>query len=143
MSEAEAEGAEIVEGLIDIDRKDVILLLESGYLLMELNRYKEAEEVFVGTQAIVPDSEVPHIALGHLFFTLGRFQPALKSHKKAIELNPESAPAHAAVGETLLFLRKFDEAMTHLDRATELGGEEPAGQLAVALKEAHSMGVFG
>ena len=97
---------EIVQGIIDIPQKQLTLLLESGYLYMELGKMKEAEEVFNGVAALIPHSEVPHFALGHIYFAQGHFNPALKANQKAVELNPSSAAAHAAVGEILLFLNQ-------------------------------------
>ncbi len=133
----------IVHGIIDVPQKDVVLLVEAGYLFMELGKNKEAEEVFSGVCALVPASEVPHMALGHLYFSMGRFNPALKAHQKAVNLNPESPAANASVGETLLFLRKHDEAMGWLDKAIKLDPDGSAGQFAKALKEAHCIGIFG
>ncbi|MEK7705084.1 MAG: tetratricopeptide repeat protein [Myxococcota bacterium] len=133
----------MIEGIIPVAQKDVRLLLEAGYLYMELSKWTEAEEVFRGVAALVPHSEVPHMALGHLYFSRGRFSPALKAHKKAIELKPESAAAHASVGETLMFLHKHKEAVAELDKARALEPDGPAGQFAQSLKEAFELGVFG
>src|SRR6188768_1279072 len=101
---------EVINALVPVLHRDVVLLLEAGYLLMELSKHQEAEEVFSGVAALVPRSEVPHMAMGHLYFSMGRFGPSLKSHQRAIELNPDSAAAHAATAETLFFLRKPQEA---------------------------------
>jgi tetratricopeptide (TPR) repeat protein len=133
----------IVKGIVEVPQKEVILLLEAGYLYMELGKNKEAEDVFQGVSALIPHSEVPQMALGHLFFSMGRFNPALKAHQKAVELNPESAVAHASVAETLFFLRKHGEAVAALDKAIELDPDGSAGQFARSLKEAHDLGVFG
>lgn len=133
----------MVQGLIGVPQKDIVLLLEAGYLYMELGKTKEAEEVFLGVCALVPHSEVPQMALGHLYFSMGRFNPALKAHQKAAELNAQSAAAHASVGETLLFLRKPAEALAELDKAIALDSEGSAGQFAKALKEAQELGIFG
>lgn len=128
--------------LIPLHQKDVVLLLEAGYLFIEMNKHKEAEEIFVGVSQLVPQSEVPHMAMGHLYFAMGRYSPALKSHQKAISINGRSAAAHAACGEALFFLQRPDEALTCLQTAIELEPEGPAGEFAKALKEAHELGVF-
>jgi tetratricopeptide (TPR) repeat protein len=133
----------IVQGIVPVSQKDVALLLEAGYLFMELGKNKEAEEVFGGVSCLVPHSEVPHMALGHLFFSLGRFNPALKEHQRAIELNPQSAAAHASAAETLFFLRKPKDALDLIDKAIGLDPSGSAGGFARSLKEAHGLGVFG
>ena len=128
--------------LIKLYHKDVVLLLEAGYLYMEMGKHKEAEDVFTGVAALCPLNEVPHMALGHLYFSMGRFSLALKSHQNAIGKNADSAAAHAAAGETMFFLHKSDEALACLDRAIELEPEGPASEFAKALKEAYDLGVF-
>lgn len=133
----------MVHGIISVPQKDVALLLEAGYLYMELGKNKEAEEVFQGVSALVPHSDVPHMALGHLYFSMGRFQHALKSHQKAAELNPESAAAHASIGEAFFFLRKPKDALAAVGKAMQLDPDGSAGQFAKYLKEAHELGVFG
>jgi tetratricopeptide (TPR) repeat protein len=134
---------EIVQGIVPVRQRDLVLLMEAGYLYLEMQKYEEAKDVFEGAAALVPHSEVPHLAMGHLHFSLGRHQPALKSHQQALKLNAESAVAHASVGEVLLFLRRFDEALDCLDRAIGLDPQGSAGAFARALKEAHELGVFG
>ena len=55
------DGAEALQGLVPISQRDVTLMLEAGYLLMELQRHKEAEEVFSGVMSLLPRSEVPRM----------------------------------------------------------------------------------
>ncbi|MCK5688546.1 hypothetical protein KAI87_04705 [Myxococcota bacterium] len=135
--------AEMIRGIVEVSKRDVQIMLEAGYLYMELNKNQEAEEILQGVGYLIPHSDIPHTALGNLYFSMGHFAPALKAHKKAVEINPESALAHASVGETLLFLHKYAEAMTHLDKAISLDPEGSAGQMAESLKQARDMGVFG
>ena len=123
----------IIQGIIPVPQRDVTLLLEAGYLYMELGKNK----------ALIPHSEVPHLALGNLYFSMGRFTPALKAHQKAAELNPGSAAAHASIAEALFFLKKPKDAVQAVDKAISLEPEGPAGQFAKYLKEAHELGIFG
>jgi tetratricopeptide (TPR) repeat protein len=134
---------QIVQGIIPVPQRDVTLLLEAGYLYMELGKNKEAEDVFSGVSALIPHSEVPHMALGNLYFSMGRFTPALKSHQRAAELNPGSAAAHASIGETFFFLKKPKDALQSVEKAMSLEPDGPAGQFAKYLKEAHELGIFG
>jgi tetratricopeptide (TPR) repeat protein len=133
----------IIQGIIPVPQRDVTLLLEAGYLYMELGKNKEAEEVFAGVSALIPHSEVPHLALGNLYFSMGRFTPALKAHQKAAELTPGSAAAHASIAEALFFLKKPKDAVHAVDKAIALEPDGPAGQFAKYLKEAHQLGIFG
>ena len=133
----------MVKGIIDVPRTDVMLMLESGYLFMELGKNKEAEEVFDGLCAMFPQNDVPYAALGNLYFSQGKFTPALKAHQKAVECQPTSASAHAGMAEAFFFLKRFDEAIGAADQAIKLDTDGSAGQFAESLKEAHELGIFG
>ena len=112
-----------VHGLIEVGQGEVALLLESGYLYMEMNKHKEAEEIFTGVAALVPQSDEPLISLGNLFFSQGRFDRALKFHKDALSRNPESALAQAHIGEALLFMGRRDQARDALEKAIAMGDD--------------------
>ncbi len=134
------EPVEILKGLIEVPQPEAALLLEAGYLYMEMGKPKDAEDVFVGVCALLPQSDVPLVALGNLEFSQGRFQRALTHHQAALKLRPQSALAQAHVGEALLWLKKVDEGKKALERAIEM---EPAGMpaaFAKALLEAHAAG---
>lgn len=131
---------DVIHGLIDIPKSEVQILLEAGYLYMELGLFKESEDVFTGVSALLPDSDVPRVALGNLFFAQGKFQRALKFHQEALKARPESALAQAHVGESLLFLKKLDDAKKALKKAMEMEPNGPAGAFARALLEAHDAG---
>lgn len=141
---AAAEADDVtLSGIVAVQQRDVTLLLEAGYLMMELKRHKEAEEVFSGVAALLPQSEVPHMAMGNLFFAQGRFSAALKCHQRASELNPQSATAVASVAESLFFLKRNDEALQQVSHACALEADGPAHEFANALKEAYDLGIFG
>ena len=131
---------ELLHGLIDVPKTEVQLLLEAGYLYMEMGRPKEAEEVFAGVAALLPESDVPLVALGNLEFSQGRYQRALKHHQDALKLRPDSAVAQAHVGEALLRMKKTKEGLAALEKALAMDPSGPAGKFAAALKEAHDDG---
>jgi len=133
---------EVVKGIVDVPQNEIALLLEAGYLLMELGKWKEAQDVFGGVNALVPHSDIPLIALGNLHFAQGKFQAALKSHKEALGVAPKSSLARAHVGESLMFLRRFDEGKDELEKAI---GQDPNGiaaEFARSLLDAHEAGCF-
>ena len=126
----------VVEGLVSVPQTEVALLLESGYLYMEMQKYKEAEEIFSGVAALVPHSDVPWICLGNLAFSQGQYDRALRHQKEALQRVPESALAEAHRGEALIFLKKKDEAREALRRAASLDPDGPAGAFAQSLLDA-------
>ena len=132
----------IKSALIPLQQPDVVLMLEAGYVLIEMNKRREAEEIFIGVAAMLPHSEVPQMALGHLYFAQGRFAQALKSHERARELNKQSAAVHAALAETLFFLKRPSDAQVAIDEALRLEPEGPAAIFARSLSDANRLGVF-
>lgn len=128
----------MVEGIIEVPQSEIALLLESGYLYVEMQKFKEAEDIFAGVAAMVPHSEVPLICLGNLFFAQGRFDRALKFHKDALAKNPESALAQAHMGEALLFSNRRQEAKAALEQAVAMDPEGDAGQFASSLLDAYA-----
>lgn len=136
------EEEEILSGLVEVPQHEAGLLLEAGYLYMELGRHKEAEEVFTGVSALLPDSDVPRIALGNLQFALGRFQRALKFHQEALKLRPESATAQAHIGEALLFLKKDKEGLAAIQQAIAMEPDGPSAAFAQALLAAYEDGAL-
>ena len=130
----------ILNGIIDVPKSEAALLLESGYLLMEMNRFKEAEDVFTGVAALLPSSDVPLTCLGNLYFAQGKYQRALKAHQDALKIQPESANAKAHIGESLLFLGKQEEGLAMLQEIANSDQDPPATQFAQALIEAHNTG---
>lgn len=133
---------EMLKGLIELPQPEAALLLEAGYLYMEMGKPKDAEEVFVGVAALLPHSDVPLVALGNLEFSQGRFQRALKHHQDALKVKPDSALAQAHVGEALLWLKKVDDAVAALNKAVQMDPEGHPGQFAKALLEAHQSGAL-
>lgn len=130
----------MVEGLVEVPQGEVALLLEVGQLLIEMNKPREAEEVFAGVAALVPQSEVPLVCLGNLFFSRGRFERALKHQREALARQPDSALARAHEGEALLFLQRREEAKAALEQAAGAGDAEVAA-FAGGLLDAMAAGV--
>ena len=126
----------IVSGIVDVRQSEVALLLESGHLLMEMKKFKEAEEVFMGVASLIPHSDVPLICMGNLAFSQGQKDRALRYHNDALSRVPNSALAYAHKGEVLLFMRKNSEAKLSLEKAIELEPEGPAAVFANSLLDA-------
>jgi tetratricopeptide (TPR) repeat protein len=134
---------EMLKGLIEVPQPEAALLLEAGYLYMEMGKPKDAEEVFSGVAALLPNSEIPLVALGNLEFSQGHFQRALKHHQDALKVKPGSALAQAHVGEALLWLKKADDGVAALKKAIELDGGGASAAFARALLDAWEQGAIG
>ncbi len=123
---------QMISGIIEVPKTEVILLLEAGYLLMQMGKNQAALIIFSGVAALVPLSDVPCIALGNLYFAQGRFDQALTEHQRALKRNPESALAQAHIGEVLLFQQKLSEGVLALQKAIEM---DPKGLPAKFARE--------
>jgi len=134
--------AQEIAGLVPVSKEEVVLLLEAGYLLMDMGRFDHAREVFTGSAALLPKSEVPRLALGTLEFAQGRHDKALQEYRRAQQIAPNSSLSRAHVGEALLFLNKPTEALKELKAALELEPEGDGARLAEALLAAKEAGAF-
>jgi predicted Zn-dependent protease len=119
-----------------------MLMLEAGYLWMDLGQFDRAREVLAGAALLMPKSDVPQIALGALEFNQGKFEKALQVFRRAQTLAPRSSLPRAHCGETLLFMGKVNEAMKDLKAALDLEPGSPAAQFAQSLIEAKDVGAL-
>src|ERR1051325_4740245 len=118
---ASADGiTELIQGLIPVTREEAALLLEAGYLYLEMQKFSEAEAVFEGAGALLPHSELPHIALGNLWFSQGEHRKALAQHRAAQKKAPKSGLPHAHAAEVLFFLGNAKEAVAECNTALKI-----------------------
>jgi len=134
--------AQEIAGLVPISKDEVVVLLESGYVLMDMGRFDDARDVFNGAIALLPKSEVPHLALGTLEFAMGRHDKALQAYRRAQALAPKSGLPRAHAGEALLFLNKPAEAVRELKAAIETEPDGDGARLALTLLEAKEAGAL-
>lgn len=138
-----AESAsEIAGSVVPVGKQQAMILLEAGYIWLEMGKYDKAKDVFTGAVALMPKSEVPQLALGALEFAQGRHDKALQAYRAAQRLAPNSALPRAHAGEALLFMGKVPEAMKELKAAVDLEPEGDGARLARALIEAKEAGAL-
>lgn len=114
---------------------ELALLMEAGFIYRDARQFQEAAEVFAGVRALLPQSEVPEVALGTVRFHQADFDGATKHYNKALEVNGRSAYAHAHLGEVYLFQKDKDKARQHLKKALELDPRGEFGKMARSLLE--------
>ena len=138
-----AESAsEIAGSVVPVAREQAMILLEAGYIWLEMGKFDKAKDVFTGAAALMPKSEVPQLAMGALEFAQGRHDKALQAYRAAQRLAPNSALPRAHAGEALLFMGKVPEAMKELKAAVDLEPEGDGARLAQALMEAKEVGAL-
>jgi tetratricopeptide (TPR) repeat protein len=122
--------------MVPIQREDLVVLMEGGYLLLRMGRFDQAREVFEGVSVLAPNTEVPIVATGSTLFAQMKYDQAIHHYKKALTVKPDSAFAHAYLGESLFFKGKKDEAVQTLEKASQLEPTGKSGDFARALLEA-------
>jgi len=138
-----AESAsEIAGSVVPVAKQQAMILLEAGYIWLEMGKFDKAKDIFTGAAALMPKSEVPQLALGALEFAQGRHDKALQAYRAAQRLAPNSSLPRAHAGEALLFLNKVPEAMKELKAAMELEPESDGARFARALIEAKEVGAL-
>lgn len=139
MTEAKSE---IAGSLVSMSKQQAKLMLEAGYLWMDLGKFDNARELLAGAAQLMPKSEVPQMALGTLEFNQGNHEKALQVFRRAQQLAPRASLPRAHCGETLLFLGKVNEAMKELKAALELEPGSDGASFAQALIEAKESGAL-
>lgn len=137
-----AETSEISGSLVPLARREAMILLEAGYLWLDMGQFEKAREVFAGAAVLMPKSEVPQLALGSLEFAQGRHDKALQAYRAAQRLAPNSGLPRAHAGEALLFMGKVPEALKELKAAVDLDPEGDGARLAKALMDAKEAGAL-
>jgi tetratricopeptide (TPR) repeat protein len=126
--------------MVPVERDDLVVLMEGGYLLLRMGRFDQAKEVFEGVSVLAPNTEVPLVATGSVFFAQMKYDQAIQHYKKALAVKPDSAFAHAYLGESLFFRGKKEEAIVSLEKASALEPTGKSGDFARALLEAIKKG---
>lgn len=122
--------------LIEIDRSNLVLMMEAGYIYLGMQRFDEAMKVFEGIAALAPDSDVPEVALGSVEFCKGNFKKAMAHYKKAQKKDPNSLFAKVYMGETLFFSGDKEHAVELLMEVKKADPDGGAGGFAIALLQA-------
>ncbi|MDO8461921.1 MAG: tetratricopeptide repeat protein [Deltaproteobacteria bacterium] len=126
--------------MVPIERDDLVVMMETGYIYLGMGRFAEAKEVFEGVSILAPESDVPWVAMGSVSFAQGKFDQAIQCYKKALGLKKDSPFAHSFMGEVLFFKGQKEEAIQELKKATSLDPEGKSGGFAHALLEAIEKG---
>lgn len=126
--------------MVSLDKDQLSVMMEAGYILMGMQRFKEAKEVFEGLSVLEPASEIPIVALGGVSFCEGKLKEAIKLYQKALTLTPDSLYAKAYLGESLFFSGKKREAVQLLKEADEEDPKGAVGDFARALLDAIHQG---
>ena len=116
--------------------EELRVILESGFVLREAGRLDDADAVFRGALELLPDSDVPRVALGTVELQRGRFAEALSACDEALRLRPDSLYARVHHAEALLFQQRRAEAEAELHEVIAADAQSPHSRTARALLDA-------
>ena len=124
--------------LNEVKRNDeeVRVVLEAGFVLRDAGRLDEAETIFLGMRELLPESELPDVALGSISLQRGEFSKAQAACEQGLRLQPGSLYARVHRAEALLFQRRRREAEAELREVIAADPHSPHSRTARALLEA-------
>jgi predicted Zn-dependent protease len=106
---------------------------EVGFILRDASKFDDAKSVFSGLIELLPDSEVPRVALGTVELQRGNFELAQIACDEALKINPDSAYAKVHRAESLLFQKKREEAENELNSIIKSDANSPHSRTARAI----------
>lgn len=116
--------------------EELRVMMESGFVLREAGKLDDAESVFRGVIELIPDSDVPRVALGTVELQRGHFDLAQATYEEALRAKPESLYARVHRAEAMLFQKRREDAEAELRQIIEADPASPHSRTAQALLEA-------
>ena len=114
----EADKALSSANIIEPENQEV--LLKHGYVLVKLERLREAKEVYEELLKLNEEEDMAHVALANLLHRLGENEEAKKHHLRAIELDKNYAPHYFNYANTLYDLGERHSALEQYKKAYKL-----------------------
>jgi predicted Zn-dependent protease len=124
--------------LSDVTRDDeeVRVVLEAGFVLRDAGRLDDAETIFLGMRELLPESELPDVALGSIWLQRGEFSKAQSACEQGLRLQPASLYAKVHRAEALLFQQRRSDAEAELRDVIASDPQSPHSRTARALLDA-------
>jgi tetratricopeptide (TPR) repeat protein len=104
-----------IEDLLAAEPGRVDLAIERAKLLIELERFEEAKDIYLNILAKDPTQFVALNNLGTLLRIMGFHKAALKVHREVVKAVPGDAKARVNLANSLRECGELDEARTHYE----------------------------
>ena len=104
-----------IEDLLASEPGRVDLAIERAKLLIELERFEEAKDIYLAILAKDPTQFVALNNLGTLLRIMGFHKAALKVHREVVKAVPGDAKARVNLANSLRECGELDEARTHYE----------------------------
>lgn len=113
--------------------EELRVVMEIGFLLREMSRFAESAQVFRGVAKLIPESDVPLVALGTVEFQQRNFAAAHEAYQQALEVKPQSLFARVHRAEAFLFEGDRARAEAELNDIITSNPQSPHSRTAQAL----------
>ncbi len=102
----------LVEKQLSLHQADIKLRFIKGLILTRLNRYEDAEKVFIQLTEQKPELPEPYNNLAVVYAAQGKYKEAIQALKNAINTHPSYATAHENLGDiyTRMASRAYNQA---------------------------------
>jgi len=117
MADASIEKADYIEAdkalssALILEPDNVETLLQSGFVLIHLERLKEAKETYLHVIALNESEDMAHVSLANILHKLNENEISIVHHKRAIELDLNYAPHYYNYANTLYDMNQKEEAL--------------------------------
>jgi tetratricopeptide (TPR) repeat protein len=127
---------------VGIDKRQLYVIANQGYQLLESGKIEEAKEIYEGLVAADPSDSVFHCHLGSILVRLGNLDEAFEQFNLALNYNISNVDAFVGRGEIQLSRGMVQEAIDDFRKAIEFDPEVKRGStirargILLALKDA-------
>ncbi len=119
------EALQSAEELLSQNSSDIKLRFMKGLILTRMDRYNEAEKVFIALTENNPELPEPYNNLAVVYAAQGKYSEAAEALKSAINTHPSYATAHENLGDIYAKLasRAYNQAL-ELDTSNNVAREK-------------------
>ncbi len=115
-----AEADKAISSALILEKDNVELLLQHGFILISLNRLEDAKETYLEVLKLNEQEDIAHASLANVYHKLEEDELALNHHRKSIEIDDMYAPHYFNYANTLYDLSQKEQALAYYKKAYEL-----------------------
>ena len=114
------EADKAISSALILEKENVELLLQHGFILISLNRLEDAKETYLEILRLDEHEDIAHASLANVYHKLKEDELALHHHRKSIEIDSHYAPHYFNYANTLYELSQKEQALSYYKKAYEL-----------------------
>jgi len=114
------EADKALSSALILENDNIGVLLKQGFVLIQLNRFEEAKEIYLHIIELDAHEDMAYASLANVLHKLGMDGLAISHHLKAIELDNNYAPHYFNYANTLYDLNRKEEALQVYKKAFAL-----------------------